>query len=210
MPDALIWGASGGIGSELTKLLKQEGWRVFGAAREEDKIPSEADFTYPFNANDPDSIANVARLAAFETDGIALVVYAAGGIRPNPLDRLDPEDWSETMAANLNGAYLAARSSINLMEKDGQMMFIGAYVDKIILPRMGAYTTAKAGLEAMVKILQKENRKMKITLVRPPAVDTPFWENAPFKLPKGALHPTDVAHSILNHYNTGTDAELNL
>lgn len=210
MPDALIWGASGGIGSEIVKLLKQNDWRVFAAARNESKIPAEADFKYYFDAEQQNTITEAATLVAHETDGISLMVYAAGGVQPATFEKLAPEDWSSIMAANLQGAYLTARSSINLMKKGGQMMFIGAYVEKITLPRMGAYTVAKAGLDSLVTILQKENRKLKMTLVRPPAVDTPFWEDAPFKLPDSALQPTAVAQAMLDHYHSGSDGELKL
>jgi 3-oxoacyl-[acyl-carrier protein] reductase len=210
MPDALIWGASGGIGSALVKTLKHEGWRVFAVARDEMKIPDEADFTYSFDAGDANGITNIVTLCAQETDGLEMVVYAAGGIFADPLDKLAPEDWQATIDANLTGAFLAARSSLNLMNKNAHLLFLGAYVDKITLPRFGAYTTAKAGLESMVAILQKENRKKNITIVRPPAVDTPFWDNVPFNLPDGALQPQAVADAILAHVNDAGKTELNL
>jgi len=210
MPSALIWGASGGIGSQLVSQLKAQGWTVFAVARHEENIPTEADGIYPFDACDPFSIQNAAMLIAQETEGVDLVIYAAGGIRANPLHKTDPEDWSAVMAANLDGVYLTTRSSINLLNKGGQMMFIGAYVPKITLPRMGAYVTAKAGLESLFTVLQKENRKITMTLVRPPAVDTPFWENVPFNLPDGAMQPAQVAEAMITHYESGDGGELNL
>lgn len=211
MPEALIWGASGGIGRALVTQLKAEGWRVYGAARNEENIPAEADATYPFDANDPQSVEQVALLLAQDIeDSLDLMVYAAGGVVPGPFDKLDPAGWQATMAANLDGAYLAARSSLNLLSKTGQMMFIGAYVHKITLPRMGAYATAKAGLETMVAILQKENRKRPITLVRPPAVDTDFWDNVPFSKPESALDPAEVAAAMLRHAAEGGGGSLDL
>lgn len=208
--DALVWGASGGIGSAIITALKEQGMRVFAAARDELKIPQESDHTYAFNASDPASIDAVISACAYETDGFDLIVYAAGGVRSNPLDRLEAKDWQHVLDANLNGAYFAAKSSLPLLKKGGHMMFIGAYVEKIILPRMGAYTAAKAGLEAMTQILQKENRKVNITLVRPPAVDTPFWENAPFKLPQNAITPATVANAVLEQYRAGEAGTLDI
>lgn len=210
MADALIWGASGGIGSALVTLLKENGWRVFAVARHEERIPDVADHTYHFDAGDPYSYDKVAMLVAQETEALDLIVYAAGGVLPNPLEKLDPEAWMETLNANLTGAFLAAHSGLTALKKEGHMMFISAYVQKITLPRMGAYTTAKAGLETMFTILQKENRKRNLTIVRPPAVDTPFWENAPFKLPDSAIQPEDVANAILEQYNADKSGELNL
>lgn len=210
MPDALIWGASGGIGSALVTHLKSEGWRVIAAARNEQHIPEDADFKFEFDAGNADSINQATTLMAYDTDGIELVIYAAGGLATGTLEKLTPDLWTATLNANLSGAYYAARSSLNLITKDGHLMIIGAYVNKITLPRMGAYAVAKSGLETMVTILQKENRKRRITLVRPPAVNTAFWENVPFDLPENALVPEQVAKKILEYHQSGNSGVLDL
>lgn len=211
MPDALIWGASGGIGSALVNQLKESGWRVFAAARHEENIPDSADFTFHFDANDPLSIEQVVRLTAQEIDEtVDLVVYAAGGVVPGKLDQLDANSWRQSSAANLDGAIHAARASLDILPKGGHLVFIGAYVEKITLPKMGAYAAAKAGLQTMVEILRKENRRRKITLVRPPAVDTAFWENVPFSLPDSAISPNAVASAIVEHVNADRDGFLDL
>ncbi len=210
MPEALIWGASGGIGAALVSALKARGWKVYAAARTEDRIPPEADFRVAFDANHPYSIKEASTLIAYETTGVDLVVYAAGGIAAQPLSDIDADTWTRVINANLTGAQLTAQSSINLLNEGGALMFIGAYVDKIQLPRFGAYTAAKAGLEALAAILSKEQRKLKISIVRPPAVATPFWDNVPFKLPNGALTPEQVAEAIIAHYDSGTGGALDL
>lgn len=210
MPDALIWGASGGIGRALVAQLKDAGWRVFAAARTLDRIPQNADFAYRFNAHDPDSIKDAALAIAHDTDGIDLLAYTAGGVVSGPMAEFAPDSWSAVMDANLNGAYLAVRSALNLLNEGAAVMAIGAYVDKIMLPKFGPYTVAKAGLEPMLTILQKEHRKLKFSLVRPPAVDTPFWDNVPFKLPDGALSPDAVATAMIERYNAGEKGLLDL
>jgi NAD(P)-dependent dehydrogenase (short-subunit alcohol dehydrogenase family) len=138
------------------------------------------------------------------------VIYAAGGLNANLLEKLTSEEWNATLTANLTGAFLASRASLNLLKRDGHLILIGAYTEKITLPRMGAYVAAKSGLESLVTVLQKENRKLKITLVRPPAVDTPFWQNVPFRLPASALQPQQVASAMIAHYVKGEVGELNL
>jgi 3-oxoacyl-[acyl-carrier protein] reductase len=210
MSDALIWGASGGIGRALVSHLKYNGWRVFAAARNTVNIPSEADFSYKFDAATWETIQDTTLAIAHETRGLDLMVYAAGGMVAKTADALDPSEWGRVMDANLNGAYLAARGSLNLLKEGAHVMFIGAYVDKITLPKFAAYTAAKAGLEPLVTILKKENRKTKFTLVRPGAVATPFWDNVPFTLPKGALSPQSVAEAVLNRYNAGEEGSLDL
>jgi NAD(P)-dependent dehydrogenase (short-subunit alcohol dehydrogenase family) len=210
MSEVLIWGASGGIGRALVRHLKVAGWRVFAAARNINKIPVEADFQVEFDAKDRSSIDRAALAIAQETDGVDLVVYAAGGLESEKLHQLSQDDWSQVIDSNLNGAYFVAAPSLNLMKEDGHMVFFGAYGDHLILPKMGAYAVAKAGLEPFVKILAKENRKNRFTLIRPGAVDTPFWENAPFKLPPNAKSPDEIVIELLKHHDEGGSGELNL
>lgn len=210
MPTALVWGASGGIGSALVTTLKNNGWKAYGAARNTDAVPSEADDIFAFNASDPESYKEIALLLAQDAVQLDLVVYAAGGMRASTLEKLGANDWSGVMDANLNGAYLGVQSVLHLVPKCGHVMVIGAYVHKITLPRFGAYTTAKAALEPMMTIFAKENRRKSFTLVRPPAVDSGFWENVPFTKPDNALSPSAVAQAILNHYTSGEDDTLDL
>jgi len=210
MPTALIWGASGGIGSALVEQLKDANWQVYAAARNTDNIPSAADEKFHFDASKPDSYKEVALILA--QDGIEpdLVVYAAGGIVSDKMDAYNAETWHQVIDANLNGAYLGLQSVIHLVPKGGHLMVIGAYVDKIMLPKFGPYTTAKAGLEPMMTIFAKENRRKNFTLVRPPAVESAFWDNVPFSIPDGALATSDVASAIIQQYNNKETGTLDL
>lgn len=208
--EALIWGASGGIGSALVTHLKRNNWRVFAAARQENRIPPEADYTYTFDAAQPPSIAAVPPLIAPESDGLDLMVYAAGALRNGLLDRLTPDDWAAVMNSNVTGAWLAAQASLPLMKEGGYVMFIGAYIDHLVLPKMGAYAAAKAALDPLVKILAKENRKLKFSILRPGPVATAFWENAPFRQPQDAKAPAVIAQAILDHVTSASSGDLNL
>ena len=208
--EALIWGASGGIGSALVTHLKQNNWRVFAAARHEDRIPPQADYTYAFDADQPPSIAAVAPLIAPESDGLDLMFYAAGSLRNGLLDRLTPDDWAAVMNSNVTGAWLAAQASLPLMKEGCYAMFIGAYIDHLVLPKMGVYAAAKAALDPLVKVLAKENRKQKFGILRPGPVATAFWDNAPFKQPQDAKNPAVIAQAILDHVASGSGGDLNL
>jgi NAD(P)-dependent dehydrogenase (short-subunit alcohol dehydrogenase family) len=210
MPEALIWGASGGIGRALVTLLKSEGWRIFAAARHDNRIPQEADSAYQFDAQQPDSFERAALLVAQESEAINWMIYAAGGLQAQAVTDLTAASWQAVMDANLNGAFHAFRAAYPLLAQEAHVMFIGAYVDKLMLPRFSAYAAAKAGLEPLVSILQKEHRKLSFTLVRPGAVATPFWEQVPFRMPANALTPQDVAQAMMQRYASGEKGLLDL
>ena len=208
--DALIWGASGGIGSALVTTLKQENWHVFAVARHVARIPSAADVKLPFEANDLKTLREVNLTVAQESRGIDLMVYAAGGLQAGSVAQLSLDDWQQVISGNLTGAFLAASHSLSLMQPKGHLVFIGAYINHLVLPKMGAYAAAKAALEPLIAILRKENRTMRFTIVRPGAVDTPFWGNAPFKKPENAKAPNVVARAILDYHLSDMYGDLDL
>ena len=210
MPVALIWGASGGMGASLVTLLKSKGWTIYAAARNSEAVSDDVELCVEFDANDPHSIEAALMRVAQETDGVDLVVYAAGGLTYDKLDAMSYEDWQSTMNSNVNGAFWAAQHSLNLLVQGGHMVFIGAYVDHLRLPKMGAYAAAKAALAELVSVLAKENRRQRFTVVRPGAVDTAFWEQVGFKKPADAKSPDQVAQAILAHYEAGESGDLNL
>ena len=210
MPDALIWGASGGMGQALINGLNSSGWRVFAASRDKETIPDGVFERYRFDATDFSTIRDIAIDLAHQTSGLDLWVYAAGEIRADLLNKMCPDTWSAVLDSNLNGAFLTISQTVHLIEEGGQATFIGAYVDHLILPKMGAYAVAKAGLEPMVSILQKENRKVNFTLVKPGAVATDFWNNVPFRMPVDAKSPDVVAQAIVTQYENGQRGVLAL
>jgi NAD(P)-dependent dehydrogenase (short-subunit alcohol dehydrogenase family) len=210
MPEALIWGASGGMGAALVRLLKAEGWQVFAAARDEWRIPPEADHTFAFDALQPQSVHSIPMQITTHSDGLDLVVYAAGAMSAATVEQMPAEAWARVIGVNLTGAYLTTQAILPLMKPDGHIMFIGAYIDHVTLPRMAAYAAAKAGLESLVKVMHKENRKLKFTLVHPGPVDTPFWKEVPFSLPKNARPPEAIAGAMLVRYHAGESGPLDM
>lgn len=210
MLNALIWGASGGMGQALVRLLKEKGCQVFAAARDTDKIPDVADFRYEFDAGSEHSFQQTAMFVGQETEQIDLVVYTAGSLAYEKLDRMDYDSWQSTINSNLNGAFLAFQNSLPLMPKGSHFVVIGVYTEHIRLPKMGAYAVAKAGLEELVHLMAKENRRHNFTLVRPGAVDTDFWEQVAFSKPDDIKSADVVAETILEHVQDEQSGMLEL
>ncbi|MCB0054898.1 MAG: SDR family NAD(P)-dependent oxidoreductase, partial [Caldilinea sp.] len=97
------------------------------------------------------------------------------------------------LGANLTGAYLTTQQSLPLLAERAHLVYLGAYSERLQLPGMSAYAAAKAGLEAFAAALAKEQRKHRVTVVRPGAVATPLWEKVPLRLPRTALAPAELA-----------------
>jgi len=196
--NALIWGANGGIGRALAQALKQDGWEVLGVARHSERLADLGIEGFDADVAKDDDVAAAAMWAARELGEINLWVYTVGEIIAKPGAELSKDEWARTMAANVGGAQSAVRHSMPLLAEGAHLFFLGAYVERIMLPKMSAYAAGKAALEAYTQTLAKELRDKRITLVRAPAVDTPFWNKLPFKLPaKGTIQPEAVAAAIM-------------
>lgn len=207
---ALIWGASGGIGRALTLRLLRDGWRVLAVARDPLKLADVDVPSYAADVGRSADVAAAAHWAAQEAGDVALWVYAAGDILGQPLVETSELQWAKLMDANVTGAHRAVTHSLPLVGAGGHLVFVGAHVDRILLPKIGAYAAAKAALDAYVQVLAKELRDRRVTLVRPAAVDTSFWSRSPFRLPRGSRSAADVAADILRAHEGGHRGVLEL
>jgi NAD(P)-dependent dehydrogenase (short-subunit alcohol dehydrogenase family) len=208
--NAMIWGAGGGIGRALVSQLRDEGWRVLAMGRHTSDLADVTSDLFEVDISDPAAVELAAAAAGERVDQVDLWIYAAGDIAASKVAQASPESWQRILDANLVGAYLAAHYSLPLLAPNAGLIFLGAVSERLRLPRLSAYAAAKAGLEAFVEVLAKEERKRRVILVRPAAVDTPLWEKVPFKLPAGAMSPDEAAERILSAHRDGHRVQLDL
>lgn len=206
---ALIWGASGGIGQSLVHNLVAQGWEVMAAGRNPDQLEGLTDYLFDVDILSAGSLQSTITGISQVVDEIHLWVYAAGDIVSQPTGEMSLKTWQRILDANLSGAFLTTQASLPLLAKDAHLFYLGAIQERLRLPGLSAYAAAKAGLEAFAEVVRKETRR-KVTVLRPAAVDTAFWEKVPFKLPPHHLKPDDVANRLLQAYQNGETGMLDL
>jgi 3-oxoacyl-[acyl-carrier protein] reductase len=162
------------------------------------------------DVSDPYEIQLALNSASQTVEEINLWIYAAGDITSAKVAEITAGDWQRIMDANLTGAFMTTHYSLPLLAKDAHLVFLGAVSERLRLPGLAAYAAAKAGLEAFVEALTKEERKRRIILVRPAAVDTPLWEKVPMRLPAEATSPDELARRILDAYQQGHKGTLDI
>lgn len=210
MPTAFIFGASGGIGRALVERLAADGWTVGAASRHPGDLASLTEHRYEADVTDAFAVNQAVYTAAQELPPVDLWIYAAGDILASPVAEMEPAAWARILGANLTGAYLTTQQSLPLLAERAHLVYLGAYSERLQLPGLSAYAAAKAGLEAFAAALAKEQRKHRITVVRPGAVATPLWEKVPLRLPRTALAPAELAQRVLDAYHAGTTGTLDL
>ena len=210
MKTAMIWGASGGIGLALVSKLKGEDWTVLAFGRRINHLQDLTPYVYEADVADPVAVKRAVEEAGQAAGSVDLWIYAAGDITAEKVGDSEPDTWRRILDANLVGAYQATHFSLPLLARDAHLIFLGAVSERMRLPRLSAYAAAKTGLEAFVTVLGKEERKRRVTIARPAAVDTPLWERVPFNLPRQAMSPEEAAASILAAYHEGHRGVLDL
>lgn len=207
---AMIWGANGGIGRALVDKLVQDGWRVLAIARHISGHERSGVTEIEADVADARQVEAAVYAAGMEVDEVDLWIYAAGDITSARVADLEPDAWDRILTANLTGAYLATRASLPLLAEDAHLVYVGAVSERLRLPGLSAYAAAKAGLEAFAEALGKEERKRRVTVVRPSAVATPLWDKVPMRMPEHAAAPEKVATRILEAYDSGHKGVLDL
>lgn len=209
MKSALIWGAGGAIGGAIAERLRQDGWQVLAAGRQLEKMERLGELVFEVELGDPFSVQAAVTAMSQQASEVDLWVYAAGDIASQKVAEQSPADWKRLLDANLNGAFLATHYSYPLLAEKCHLFYLGALSERMRLPGLAAYAAAKAGLEALAEVVRKESRR-KVSVVRPGAVDTPFWGKVPFRLPAHPLSQGEVASQILQAYQDGHSGNLDL
>lgn len=210
MPTALIWGAGGGIGQALVELLTTEQWTVAAVSHRQPQDQTATSYRYEADVADDYAVERTVLAVAQELAPIDLWVYAVGDIAQARVADLNTATWQRLLDANLSGAWRTIHHSLPLLAQQAHLVFIGGYSERLQLPGLAAYAAAKAGLEAFVATLAKEERRRRVTLVRPAAIATPLWRKVPLRMPREAMAATTVARQILDAYHAGHSGQLDL
>jgi len=203
-PVILITGASTGIGAATARLLAGEGWRLVLAARSIDKLDELAS-----ELGGPDRAVAVecdvtewadqqaAVTVALEHFGRLDAAWANAGFGAERSFLGDSvEHWRAMILTNVYGAALTIRATLpGLKESKGHLLLTGSVAGRRTIPG-SLYSATKHAVHAMGESarLELDGTGVRVTIIAPGIVDTPFFENVPLDAP---LEPDDVARAVL-------------
>ena len=193
----LLTGASSGIGTATARRLARRGDEIVLVARGREglrkvkaeveelggtAVIAEADIT------DRDALRQAFELAESTFGGLDAVIANAGAGAYGLFMDTDPEDVDRTIEVTLLGAANTIREAIPHLERTRGTLVVTASVAGLYpMPLAASYSAAKHGLRGLVNSLRIELRAsgspVRLTMVHPGPVDTPFWVN---------VTPTDI------------------
>lgn len=180
---AVIFGASGGIGSALCRILADKEWNLVLAARDSEKLeklakevgglPLIADAT---QAKDVDAVFN---RAVEDYEMITATVNCVGSILVKPAHLTTDDEWQETIALNLTSSFNIVRAAARKMRKSGGAIALcSSAASQIGLANHEAIAAAKAGVAGLARSAAGTyaSNGIRVNCVAPGLVDTPMAE----------------------------------
>jgi 3-oxoacyl-[acyl-carrier protein] reductase len=187
--NALVTGASQGIGRACAVALAQAGARVALAARNETKLAEVAEEiatnggvaeVFAIDMASEESIKAGAKGAIERLGSIEILVNNAGITKDGLMMRMKRADWDSVLATNLTGAFLMTQAVVSSMLRArwGRIINISSVVGETGQAGQSNYAASKAGLIGLTKSLARElaSRGITANVVAPGYIQTAMTE----------------------------------
>ncbi len=179
-PIHVVFGATGGIGSELSRTLARRGSTLILTGRNRDRLAALAreigGEPHVVDVLDPEQTEAffaevVGRLGRI--DGVA---HCVGSVLLKPAHRTTLQEWSDTLAVNLTSAFSVVRAGAKLMSSGGSIVLVSSAAARTGLPAHEAIAAAKAGIIGLTlsAAASYAGRGLRINCVAPGLVRTPL------------------------------------
>jgi 2-dehydro-3-deoxy-L-rhamnonate dehydrogenase (NAD+) len=209
---AIVTGGARGIGLGIARRLAAEGARVVIW----DRDPAAFDNSFVPALVTKVDVADLPAVEAAFAEAVAAlgavdILVNNAGINGPVVDTWDypPEAWAQVIAIDLTAVFYCCRAATPHMRERGygRIVNVASIAGKEGVPRISAYSAAKAGVIGFTKSLGKElaTAGVLVNCVTPAAVRTPILEQLPqshidfmlSKIPMGRLGTVDEIAAVV-------------
>jgi len=191
--NALVTGASGGIGSAIAKALAKQGARIALSGSNGDKLrvfreqlnsETGADHVeITCNLGEKEQVEELIPATIHTLGGIDILVNNAGVTRDNLAMRMKDDEWDDVIRINLEASFRLMRAAARPMMKGrfGRIISITSVVGATGNPGQMNYAASKAGVVGMSKSLGQElaSRGITVNCVAPGFIRTAMTDQLP-------------------------------
>ncbi|MEP3441585.1 3-oxoacyl-ACP reductase FabG [Sulfitobacter sp.] len=170
--NALVTGASGGIGADIARALHAQGATVGLSGTRTEPLEAlaaelgERAHVLPCNLSDLEAVKALPKQAADAMGSVDILVNNAGITRDNLFMRMSDEEWQSVLDVNLTATFQLCKGVMRGMMKArwGRIVNISSIVGATGNPGQANYAASKAGLIGMSKSLAYEVASRGITV----------------------------------------------
>lgn len=179
----VVTGASGGIGKACVSLLRDNGFTVLAAVRNDAQAASLAGAARPFRLDLSEPTLIDKAVEEIRSFGLPLrgLVNNAGASRAGAIEDLSMRSISEVLQVNLLGPVQLTRALLpELRSGNGRVVNIGSGEGFLATPLNAPYCMAKHALEAFTESLRIElaSSAIPVSIISPGQTETPILESA--------------------------------
>ena len=203
----VVVGATGGIGSALTRKVANAEARLVLVARDKDKLATLAEelsgevAIIPTDITKPEQVDALFKQVIVEFGQIDALVNAAGAGVMKPYSNLESADLDAMLDVNLKGSFYTCQAAAELMQerKSGHICNVVGILGKHSMPMASAYCASKYAVVGFSKCMAEELKRfgVKFTLFYFGGVDSPFWDNVSLKVDRKKMLTTETAASAI-------------
>jgi NAD(P)-dependent dehydrogenase (short-subunit alcohol dehydrogenase family) len=179
MPTALITGANRGIGLELTRQYRKDGWRVIATTRDRGKakdLEKTGAEIHVLDVGDLQAVAKLGRQLAGEAIDVLIANAGVSGPRDMTVDKIDADAWLEVFRINSIAplATAAAFRAPVARSNEKKMVVISSVLGSIARSNGGMYVyrSSKTALNAAWKSWSIEAKELTSVMMHPGWVRT--------------------------------------
>ena len=181
----VITGASGGMGSTISKMLAKEGAKLALTSNDaaamdalKQELPADA-YTEILDITDEAQVVAFFGKVKALFGGADALLNLAGLSIPAQIPEMAEKDYDLTMDVNLKGTFLASKHFAAIARPNAQIINIGSMAALRANGNAPLYCTAKAAVNMFGSGLQIQLAKqdIRVTTLNPGGADTPFWGN---------------------------------
>jgi len=220
--NALITGASQGIGAEIARTFHEAGASVvlnhpgLTSTREDaEAIVAElnllrADSAHAIAADisKPDQVEGMMTAIQNRLGGLDFLVNNAAILKDRTISKMSLEEWEAVMDVNLSGVFFCCKYGLEILRDGGAIVSFGSIAAMQGFYGQANYAAAKAGVQAMMRVLSREaaRRQIRVNAVAPGVIETSMAATIPESVRQEMLKnvplarfgkPEEVANTVL-------------
>jgi 3-oxoacyl-[acyl-carrier protein] reductase len=126
------------------------------------------------DVSDPLAVQAMMKRILDEWGGIDILVNNAGILRDRSIAKMTLEEWRSVIDVNLSGVFHCCKFGLEILRDGGSIVCVGSLSAKMGFHGQSNYAAAKAGVQALVRVLAREcaGRSIRVNAVAPGAIDT--------------------------------------
>jgi NAD(P)-dependent dehydrogenase (short-subunit alcohol dehydrogenase family) len=212
----IVAGAGGGLGGAIAAELYSRGAQLLLFDIDEARLEAVAAAlpgaeAVVANICDESALESLTKAAVRRFGKLDAAVNAAGVLPINSALDMDYDAFRDCIEVNLSGAFLFSRSIARAMQSaGGRILHLASVSSQVSNDQYAAYSSSKAGLTQLVRVLGREwaDRGITVNAIGPALVETPltrkyladeaFSQRAIAAIPMGRLaRPGDLLGAVI-------------